>query len=601
MFTEDIRKKQFEDFQKNYHEYKNRPFKMLLFLYKGHFGKLLGSLIFYIIKSSPLWIIPLITANVINFATNASENTLDDLWFNAVILIVVLAQNIPMHIFYIKFISNAIRDVEANLRSTLVRKLQILSISYHKELKSGKLQSKVLRDVEAIEMLSKHMMMSLIPAILSGGIAIGIVIHKSSTVALFFLFTVPLSALLITFFRKHIRKTNRQFRQEIEVMSGKVSEMVQMIPITRAHALEEEEITKIDRQLEQVKNRGLKLDLMSAYFGSSSWVTFQLSQAVCLIFTGYLAYKGQIKVGDIAMYQGFFGQIIGQVAAIINIYPQLAKGFESMNSISEVVLADDVEDNQGKQIIRSVEGSFEFCNVNFSYNESEEHAIKDFDLNVKKGEVIALVGESGAGKSTILNLIIGYNRPTNGQIRIDGQDMANIDLRTYRKYMSVVPQNTILFSGTIRDNITYGLGNVSDAQINSIIQMANLTEFIDSLPEGLDTLVSEQGGNLSGGQKQRIAIARALIRDPRIIILDEATSALDNVSEFKVQKAMEELVKGRTTFIVAHRLSTIRHADRIVVMKDGELIEIGNYKELLDQRGEFFKLHNIHNMNNKLD
>jgi ATP-binding cassette subfamily B protein len=216
--------------------------------------------------------------------------------------------------------------------------------------------------------------------------------------------------------------------------------------------------------------------------------------------------------------------------------------------------------------------------------------LNDFNLHVNKGETIAFVGESGAGKSTILNMVIGFHMATEGEVLLDGHDMSKIDLRTYRRHLAVVPQTSILFSGTIRENITYGCENVTEEQLAEVIKAANLADLVETLPKGLDTMVGEHGGKLSGGQRQRIAIARALIRNPKIIVLDEATSALDSISEKMIQEALNNLVKGRTTFIVAHRLSTIRDADKIAVIAGGKCVEYGTFDELMALKGEFYKM-----------
>lgn len=566
------------------------PLQFLLSIYKGNLLNLGISFLFLIIKSAPVYVLPIVTANIINIATDPKNHSISGLWINFAVIMLVILQNIPTHAAYISFLSRAIRFVEAGLRSALVRKLQQLSINSQRELPAGKLQSKVLRDVEAVEMMSKQIMIALMPAALNIVIAFAITLSYSWMVSLFFVLTIPMSVMLVTMFRRKIRTKNKEFRQEIEQMSSRVSEMVEMIPVTKAHGLEKVEIRKIDSTLRSIQGKGYRLDLVEAYFGASNWVSFQIFQVFCLLFTAYLAYLGKIPVGDVVLYQGYFNMILGSVTGLITIYPQLAKGFESISSIREILVSPDVEDNKGKLKLAEVRGEFRFENVEYSYPGSEHHVLEHMTLDVREGECIAFVGASGAGKSTVLNLVIGFLHPTEGRVLMDGIDMTQLNLRSYRRHLAVVPQTNILFSGTIKDNITYGLSDITDEQIERVVEMANLKEFVYQLPNGLNTLVGEHGGKLSGGQRQRIAIARALIRDPKVIILDEATSALDNESEFHVQKAMQELIKGRTTFIVAHRLSTIRDADRIVVMKQGRIAEVGTFEELMAAKGEFYQL-----------
>lgn len=564
--------------------------KFLITLYRGNFYNLFVSFFFLIIKSSPLYVLPIVTSNIINIASSPGQHATRDLWINFAVISVIILQNIPTHTWYISFMSKAIRHVEAGIRSSLVRKLQQLSITYHRDLQAGRLQAKVIRDVEAVEQLSKQLMLSLLPAIINIIVSIVLTAMNSWTVSSFFVITIPASIALVTIFRKKIRKTNKEFRKQVEQMSSIMSEMVEMIPVTRAHGLENVEIERMDDSLRTLQGKGQRLDIVEAYFGASNWVTFQFFQVLCLMFTAFLAFQGKIPVGNIVMYQGFFGMILGSISGLITVYPNMAKGFESIHSITEILRSKEIEHNHGKLQLSEIRGDFSFQNVQLIYPGNEHHVIEEVSLEVKAGECIAFVGESGAGKSTILNLVIGLLEPTGGKICVDGVNLAEVDLREYRRFLSVVPQTNILFSGTIRENITYGLPDITDQQIYKAVQMANLEEMIERLPKGLDTMVGEHGGKLSGGQRQRIAIARALIRDPKVIILDEATSALDNASEFHVQKAMQELIKGRTTFIVAHRLSTIRDADRIVVMKRGRIAEVGTFDELIARKGEFYNL-----------
>jgi ATP-binding cassette subfamily B protein len=576
-----------------YKKHKGHPMQILLGLYKGNYHKFFLAVIFFFIKHAPVWVLPIVTANIINDITSGSPETYQNIIIQAMIMIVLVALNIPMNYMYTRYKSLATRYAETGLRRALVRKLQQLSISYHKETQSGRLQSKIMRDVEAVETLSTQMFLSILNIALNIAIALIVTINKSLVVFIFFLLTTPIAAATMVFFRNVMKKRNNEFRKEMEETSARVMEMVELIPVTRAHALEEEEVQKMSGQLFAVAEKGYRLDVIQSLFGSVGWAIFQIFQVVCLGFTGFLAIKGTVMPGDITLYQSYFATIVSQVSSLMSLIPTIAKGIESVNSIGEVLLEDDIEQNEGKEIIKDIYGEFDFKDVTFRYNNIDRPVLHNLNLHVDKGETIALVGESGAGKSTILNLVIGFNQVNSGEVLIDGHNMKDIDLRSYRKHLAVVPQTSILFSGTIRDNITYGVDNVDEATLDEIVKAANLTDLINSLPDGLDTMVGEHGGKLSGGQRQRISIARALIRNPKVIVLDEATSALDSISEKLIQEALNNLTKDRTTFIVAHRLSTIKDADKIAVIADGHCVEYGTYDELMNLKGEFYQMKKI--------
>ena len=576
-----------------YRKYKGHPLKILIGLYKGNYNKFFLAVLFFFIKHAPVWVLPIVTANIINDITSGSPDTIQNIIIQAIIMVALVVLNVPMNYLYTRYKSLATRYAETGLRKALVRKLQQLSISYHKETQSGRLQSKIMRDVEAVETLSTQMFLSILNIALNIGVALFVTVSKSLIVFLFFLLTTPLAAATMVFFRNIMKKRNTEFRKEMEETSARVMEMVELIPVTRAHALEEEEVTKMSGQLFAVAEKGYKLDVIQALFGSVGWAIFQIFQVVCLGFTGFLALKGSVGPGDITLYQSYFATIVSQVSSLMSLIPVIAKGVESVNSIGEVLLEEDIECNDGKEALDSVEGEFDFKNVRFAYNNTDKLVLHELNLHVDKGETIALVGESGAGKSTILNLVIGFNFATDGVVTIDGHDMRDIDLRSYRKHLAVVPQTSILFSGTIRDNITYGIDDFDEDTLNKVVDAANLRDLIDSLPDGLDTVVGEHGGKLSGGQRQRVSIARALMRNPEVIVLDEATSALDSISEKLIQEALNNLTKDRTTFIVAHRLSTIKGADRIAVIADGHCVEYGTYDELMELKGEFYQMKSI--------
>lgn len=558
-------------------------------LYRHNVKELLLSSFFFILKSSPQWIIPLITADVINIATARPDNAIHRLVVDLIFAVVILFQNIPTHMIHIHYLSKAKRSVEAALRGSMIRRLQQLSIAFHTDMQSGRIQSKVMRDVENVEAFSNQVFNTALQVIVNMSITLVVVITKSLPVFFMFLLCVPFASLVISFFRKPMRQRNQEFRKTMEHTSADVMDMIELVPVTRAHALEEKEIKKLTGEMTHVAESGYRLDFIQSIFGSVTWVLFSFFQIVCLMFTGYLTYRGVIKnVGDITLYQTYFTSLLGHVNNIIALLPILSKGAESVKSIGEILCADDVENNRGKPKISSLSGEYEFRDVSFSYD-GKSPVLKHLNLTVKKGETIALVGESGSGKSTILNLVTGFYHPSGGIVTVDGQDLGKIDLHSYRRFLSVVPQKSILFSGTIRDNITYG-SKISEEKLQAVIDAAQLRSVIAKLPNGLDTDVGEHGDRLSGGQKQRISIARAIIRDPRVIIFDEATSALDSVSEREIQKAIDHLTRDRTTFIVAHRLSTIRNADKIAVIRDGQCVEYGTYDDLMNRRGEFYTL-----------
>jgi ATP-binding cassette subfamily B protein len=431
---------------------------------------------------------------------------------------------------------------------------------------------------------------SFIPSLVGAIVSTVIAFIKSPIVTLFFAIIVPLNMLVAKGFRKVIKNDNRNYRQENEKLSSKLTTTLQMLTLIKAHGLIATEEIAVSRRIQSVTDAGLKLDRMVACFGSIMWVISQLLSAGCLFFCVALALNDVITLGEVVLFQSLFSSINGSVSALVNIMPTLISGQEAVDSISEIICAEELEHDGGKRGIGHLKGNVDFNQVSYRYPDDTKEVVKDFDLHVKQGERIAIVGASGSGKSTIINLIIGLLTPTEGNIAIDGKPLGDLSLQEYRHYISVVPQNSILFSGSIRDNITYGLEHYSEEALMQAVENANITEFLASFPDGLDTMVGEHGDKLSGGQKQRVSIARALLRDPKILILDEATSALDNLSEYHVQKAIDTLIKGRTTFIVAHRLSTIRNADRIVVMDDGKIVELGTYDELIALGGKFKEL-----------
>ena len=561
-------------------------------VFRKDWARIVYSSLIYLLQALPVWIMPLVTADVIDTVTVREAGYVRRIVIDAVIFGVMLLQNIPTTMWRLSIVNKMIRSTSAGLRGGVINKLQRLSITYHREMESGRLQSKLLRDIENVDNYYRNVLQVVVPGVLGAVVATAISLYRSPLVTLFFVGVVPLNVVNSLLYRKKMRRTNRNYRQENEKMSGKITEMLQMLPLTKAHGLEAVEENELNERIRGVTRAGLRLDRTNASFGAASWVISNLLAGLCLFFCVFLAIRGKITVGEVVLFQSLFASINGSVLTLVNVYPTLTTGLESVRSLGEIMRADDIERIGGKQP-PAIDGRVDFCNVSYRYPDGDKCVVKNFSLSVRAGECIAFVGSSGSGKSTVINLLIGLLDPTEGCVKIDGVPLGEMDKRAYRHYLSVVPQNSILFNGTLRENITYGLPTYTPAELQKAIEDAAVTEFLPSFPDGLDSQVGEHGDKLSGGQRQRVCIARALLRHPKILILDEATSALDNISERHVQRAIEGMTKSGTTFIVAHRLSTIRNADRIVVMENGEAAEIGTYDELVAKNGKFAELEKL--------
>lgn len=574
------------------HQYRGEhPIKTLWYLLENNRRDISLAILFYCIKHSPSWTTPLLIANMIDCVVY--KKPLSTLAINFGLLVAITIQNYPMNVMYVRFLAKAVRNLENRLRSALVERMQQMSISFYQSTNAGALQTKVVRDVENIEQMMRHSFDGGLGAINSLMGALVITAVKVPQFLPFFLILGPISATVVIKMRKTLNTHNEDFRSEIERMSSRVNEMTTLLPITRAHGLEKNALKTMYTSFSSVKSAGLRLDRLQGHFSAIAWVTFQLTYVICVGFAAWCAITGflPITAGGVVMLSSYFGMLVGSVLLLTSIAPMLSKGLTSIRSLGELLESPDLEKNSGKRSVADVAGTIEFCDVSFSYPTNHKPSLKNISVLAEPGRMIALVGPSGSGKSTFINLVIGFLRPSTGAIKLDGQDMATIDLRTSRKFLSVVAQDTILFDGTVYENVTYGMPNPTAELAESALRAANAWEFVEKLPDGIDTIVGERGARISGGQKQRLAIARAIIRDPRILVLDEATSALDSESERLIQSALHELMKSRTTFVVAHRLSTVKEAHQILVLEDGVIVESGTHQDLVRSNGTYRRLY----------
>lgn len=573
---------------------KKRPFIQILKMCRGYYGKLVIAAIFCVLQLSASLYIPIATANVIDALTRGGDDTAKTIIVNLSTSAFLLLINYPCQRIYLKLRDDVAVSIGATLRGAIVFKLQHLTMQFNKEMESGRIQSKIMTDVASITSLISNLFTSGIHIVVNLTTVLFVLVAKGNfEVLAFFAVCGPAAAFITKLFRGPIREKSNYSRRMNENTNARVNDMVNLVPITKAHGLEDVEINKLNNQFVRQAKANYELNVVLTRFTVVSWLLMQVFQMLCLAFTVFWAFNGKLSVGDVTLYQSYFANVVSYINSIMNLVPVLASGFAAVSSVDEILGSNDVEENRNKKSVVPLKGEYIIKNGGFKYRDGDKKILDGLNLTVNAGETVALVGESGSGKTTIVNLVIGFDFLTEGTLTVDGTDIKNIDLNDYRQQLAVVPQNSILFSGTIRENITYGSKNISEERLKEILELSCLTDVINNLPAGLDTQIGEMGNKLSGGQRQRISIARALIRDPRVIIFDEATSALDTVSEKHIQTAIDNLSKDRTTFIVAHRLSTIKNADKIAVIKEGKCVEFGTYDELLEKKGEFYNFRSL--------
>ena len=476
------------------------------------------------------------------------------------------------------------------LRARVCTKLQELCLSFYEDNNIGRLHARAMIDTEQVDVASNAMVTQLLVSITGFVIALVILLRINAPLALVLLIILPLSFIILRLTRRPMRQSQRAFRDQRETLSSGIHDLLNNFRLVKTFGMETLEEEKLNDSIREYLRRGIRMATMSAFFSNMVMLMGNFSTLTVWIVGAMLAIHSRMTIGQVVAFVGFQGFLLTPINQLAMLTETLMSGSTALGKIFELLDSDEVEFPAEGEQVEQIRGEVAFQDVSFVYNDGTQ-ALDRISVSVEPGKQIALVGESGSGKSTFIHLILGLYLPSEGQMFIDGKDLTTLNLRSLRRRIGMVSQETILMSGTLRDNIRYGTPEATDADVVAAAKGANAHEFISKLPKGYDAQIGEEGVKLSGGQRQRIAIARALLRDPRILILDEATSALDSESELQVQNALEVLRRNRTTFVIAHRLSTILNSDTILVMKQGRIVEHGSHQELLAHRGEYARLY----------
>ncbi|HHY70011.1 MAG TPA: ABC transporter ATP-binding protein [Bacillota bacterium] len=485
------------------------------------------------------------------------------------------------------------QKVVFDIRNTLYRHLQQLSYSFYDQAQTGQLMSRVTSDVNAVQRFLSNGIVQIVSTVVSFSATLILMLSLNWKLTLISMVTVPLLLWRVKIYSTKVRPMFAQIQEQVAVVNTRIQENIAGQRVVKAFARKEYELEKFERDNMELLQRSIRAERLSAINWSLMRLLTETSLALILWYGGRQVISFELSLGTLISFNMLLGQLLGPIRSLGWIVSMVQRTIASGERIFEILDTEaDVRDKPGAKPIGKIEGRVTFDNVSFAYD-GVNMVLKNINLDVAPGETVAILGGTGSGKSTLIMLIPRFYDPTEGRILIDGIDIRDVTLESLRRQIGIVTQETFLFSASIRDNIAYGKPEATDEEIIEAAKAAHIHDFIMSLPDGYDTIIGERGVGLSGGQKQRVAIARALLMDARILLLDESTSSVDVETEMQIQQAFSRLLKDRTAFIIAQRLSTVRDADRIVVLDNGTIVEEGTHEELLELGGIYTAIYNL--------
>lgn len=558
--------------------------------YKGHLGLFILDLVCALLIAGTDLIFPMVTRKFINnIIPNKEIALLFQLGF-VLFMLYVFRIFLEYIVGYYGHLLGV--KMEYDMRKEIFSHIQELPFSYFDNTKTGHIMSRIVNDLNEISELAHHgpedIFISVIMII--GSFILLIKINIPLTLITFTI--IPFMIYFAVFYNNKMRRTFRKVRESLADVNARLEDSISGIRVVKSFTNEEYENIKFDEGNDYFKRmRGISVRYLGVFHGGMNFFG-NISSLIALVAGGYFVSTGRISFGDLVAYILFINQFLQPVKRLADFIEQLQRGMAGFKRFLEVMeIQPDIVDKEDAVGIESIKGDIRFENVGFSYD-NKEHVLNNINLKVNQSETVAIVGPSGAGKTTLCSLIPRFYEISEGSLLLDGVDIRDIKISDLRKNIGLVSQDVFLFSGTVRENIAYGNINATEEEIIEAAKKANADEFIRELKDGYDSYIGERGVMLSGGQKQRISIARMFLKNPPVLILDEATSSLDNRSEAIIQKSVEKLSENRTTFIIAHRLATIKNAKRILVLTENGIEEEGSHSELLEKKGIYYSLYN---------